>query len=173
MKRLITTLVVLGLVGGLAAVLVQSVAGGSPGIVALPPALTDPSVPSVPEDLGQEERLLLVVAGVYGSREEAETANEQFSFGDVQGFYPVQMGQFMGLADEIPGSGGWALVSAFRTREGAEDFAEIARIAGVNPHITPRFVNRGWAYAGLGQEGNPDGTGPLTGPVPASAPEEE
>lgn len=170
MKRLIATLVALGIVGGVAAVLVQSVAGGSPGVVALPPALTDPSVPSVLEDLGEEERVLLVVAGGYSSREEAEAANEGFSFGDVQGFYPVQMGQFMGLANEVPGKGGWALVSAFRTREGAEDFAEIARLAGANAHITPRLLNKGWVYAGLGQEENPDGTGPLTEPVPASAP---
>ena len=61
--------------------------------------------------------------------------------------------------------------SAFRTEEGAEAFAELAATFGNTATILPERVRSlGGLYAGLGQEANPDGTGPLLGPVAESLP---
>jgi hypothetical protein len=152
---------------------IQAAVGASaPEVVAGPPAATDGSAPSMPRDLGVGERLLLVVEGVYPTQEAAELANEAFSFGEVQGFYAVQVGNFAGLKEPFPGKGGWALVSAFRTQEGAQEFAELAKLAGAKVVITQRVTSLGGSYAGLGQESAPDGSGPLQEPVPASEPVE-
>lgn len=118
-----------------------------------------------PFSIGTGERLMLVVAGDYITYDAAVVAGTQFSFGELQGFYTAQSGWFEGL---VPGR--WMLVSAFRTREGADEFAEIARAAGVTDlrEIVVRYL--GTQYIGLGQEANPDGTGPLTAPLPDDSP---
>lgn len=160
-------MVVVGFVVGtaLGAVLAGSVLGVE-GFAAGPPALLDPSVPRVPEDLGVGERVFLVVAGIHPSREAAEAAAGRFDFGDVQGFYAVPADQFDGLPGRHAARpGAWALVSAFRTRAGAEEFAAMAARAGATPAIEGPFLSLGGAYAGLGQEKRPDGRGPLTGPL--------
>jgi hypothetical protein len=57
----------------------------------------------------------------------------------------------------------------FRTDAGARSFVDFAR-ARQQPAwlISQRVQSFGGAYAGLGQERNLQGTGPLTNPVPAS-----
>ncbi|HEX2026082.1 MAG TPA: hypothetical protein VHH92_06775, partial [Actinomycetota bacterium] len=131
------------------------------------PALVDPSVPRMERDRGAGERLLLVVGGAFPTREAAEVANAGISFGDVQGFYVAPTDQFVGLREVLgPSADDFVLVSAFRTGRGARDFLELAEAAGAPALLTPRLENLGWAYAGLGQETHPDGTGPLTEPIP-------
>lgn len=158
--------------GAVALVGIQSlVAATAPAPQSGPPALHDPAVPSLRPDLGLGERLIVVVGGVYATQSEAELASAQLHFGEMQGFYVDQINNFGGLQSAVPQRGPWALVSAFRTQEGADQFAQIAMQAGVaNPIITPRVVSLGGTYAGLGQEAAPDGSGPLTAPVPASRP---
>jgi hypothetical protein len=129
-----------------------------------------PIGPVMQRDRGAGEVLLAVVGGVYASREEAEAANSAMEFGDVQGYYVVPADQFGGLAEQIGASpGGYALVSVFRTDAGARSFVDFAR-ARQQPAwlISQRVQSFGGAYAGLGQERNLQGTGPLTNPVPAS-----
>lgn len=132
-----------------------------------PPARRDPLVPTVVEDRGAGERLLLVVGGSFATREEAERANEAVRVGDLQGFYVARTAQFVGL-DRVLGEANaeFVLVSAFRTGRGARDFQDLIRSAGAAGFITPRLQNLGFEYVGLGQEADPDGGGPLTGPIP-------
>ncbi len=56
--------------------------------------------------------------------------------------------------------------SAFRTKRGAEEFIELARAAGLDDLITLQARKVGGGDVGLGQEPHPDGSGPLTGPLP-------
>jgi hypothetical protein len=88
------------------------------------------------------------------------------AFGELQGYYVARRDQFEGI-DEYLGSvrGEWVLVSAFRTQEGAEDFAELAKAAGAPALVTGRVLNRGDRYVGLGQEAAPDGAGPQREPI--------
>ena len=132
-----------------------------------PPALLDPQVPEIPPDHGAGERLLLVVGGAFPSLESAEQANERVTMGDLQGYYVARVDQFVGL-DQALGAAGddYVLVSAFRTAQGAQEFMELARAAGAPALITPRLQNLGYEYVGLGQEAAPDGSGPLTHPIP-------
>jgi hypothetical protein len=130
------------------------------------PAVTDPSVPRLEQDRGAGERLLLVVGGAFPTREAAEAANAQISFGDLQGFYVAQTDQFVGLRDVLGKTADdFVLVSAFRTGGGAREFLELAQAAGAPAFVTPRLENLGWTYVGLGQEADPDGSGPLTEPI--------
>jgi hypothetical protein len=130
-----------------------------------------PIGPRMPEDTGAGEELLVVVGGVYGTRGEAETANATMAFGDVQGYYVVPVAQFQGFREQVGTPGGFALVSAFRTREGADEFVALARSFGVPASVLGRRVRSlGGVYAGLGQEAAPDGSGPLTVPIPESLP---
>jgi len=122
-------------------------------------------------DSGTGELLIAVVGGVFPSRQEAEQANEALAFGDLQGYYVVPVAQFQGFRQEVGEPGDFALVSAFRTEEGARVFAELAASFGNAATILPERVRSlGGLYAGLGQEANPDGTGPLLGPVEESLP---
>jgi hypothetical protein len=131
------------------------------------PALLDPSVPRLEQDRGAGERLLLVIGGAFPTREAAEAANAGISFGDVQGFYVAPTDQFIGLREVLGRiADDFVLVSAFRTGRGAREFLELAEAAGAPAFLTPRLESLGWTYAGLGQEADPDGTGPLTEPVP-------
>ena len=62
-------------------------------------------------------------------------------------------------------------MSVFRTDEGAQEFAEFVQSFGYPATIlAERVRSLGGLYAGLGQEPNLDGTGPLLGPIPESMP---
>jgi len=130
-----------------------------------------PIGPVVPADTGAGELLLVVLGGVYPTRAEADLAAEAMTFGDVQGYYVAPVGQFQGFQQQAGLPGDFALVSVFRTSEGAQSFVEVAHGYGHPATILPERVRSlGGAYAGLGQEANPDGSGPLTGPIAESLP---
>jgi hypothetical protein len=117
-------------------------------------------------DLGEGERILLVVGGAFPTAEAAERANESITFGDLQGYYVARSDQFEGLRQFMGESGDeYVLATAFRTQAGAEDFLELAGAAEAPALLTPRLENRGTVYVGLGQEPHPDGSGPLIGPL--------
>ena len=127
--------------------------------------------PALAPDNGAGELLIAVVGGVFPSRQEAEAANETLVFGDLQGYFVVPVAQFQGFRQQVGEPGDFALVSAFRTEEGALAFADLAATFGNAATILPERVRSlGGLYAGLGQEANPDGTGPLLGPVEESLP---
>ena len=108
---------------------------------------------------------------MFDDRREAEAANEAMSFGDLQGYYVVPVAQFQGFRQQVGEPGEFALVSVFRTEEGANAFVELAAAFGNEASILPERVRSlGGLYAGLGQEANPDGLGPLLGPVTESLP---
>jgi hypothetical protein len=158
------------------AVMLSAVVGASlVAVVALArPALQPaqpPVGPAIPADTGAGELLLVVLGGVYPTRAEADAAAAQMTFGDLHGYYVVPVAQFQGFQEQIGQAREFALVSAFRTQAGAEAFVELARSYGHPATILPERVRSlGGLYAGLGQEENPDGTGPLLGPVPESLP---
>jgi hypothetical protein len=130
-----------------------------------------PIGPNVPEDTGAGEMLVVVVGGVFDDRAEAEAANAQMVFGDLQGYYVAPVAQFQGFNQAIGVPGDFALVSAFRTDEGAREFAELARSFGHPATIaSQRIRSLGGLYTGLGQEAHPDGSGPLLGPIEGSLP---
>jgi hypothetical protein len=130
-----------------------------------------PVGPTISSDTGAGELLLVVVGGVYSSRKEAEVANASMPFGDLQGYYVVPVAQFQGFRQETGQPGEFALVSAFRTEEGARAFVELAASFGLPATLLPERVRSlGGLYAGLGQEPDADGTGPLLGPVADSLP---
>ena len=130
-----------------------------------------PIGPALAPDTGAGELLIAVVGGVFPSRQEAEAANAGLVFGDLQGYYVVPVAQFQGFKQEVGEPGDFALVSVFRTEEGANAFAELAATFGNEATILPERVRSlGGLYAGLGQEANPDGSGPLLGPVTESLP---
>ncbi len=130
-----------------------------------------PIGPAIRSDTGAGELLLVVLGGVYPSRAEAETANSQMPFGDLQGYYVVPVGQFQGFRQQAGEPGDFALVSVFRTDEGAQEFVALAGSFGHPAAILPERVRSlGGIYAGLGQESNPAGSGPLLRPVAESLP---
>lgn len=130
-----------------------------------------PVGPVVPQDTGAGELLLVVLGGVYPTRAEAEQASEAMAFGDLRGYYVAPVAQFQGFREQVGHAGEFALVSAFRTPEGAEAFVELARTFGHPAEILgTRVRSLGGVYVGLGQEEDPDGSGPLLGPVPESLP---
>lgn len=57
----------------------------------------------------------------------------------------------------------WLVLSAFRTRIGAEQWATWARDHGATV-VAIRVVKLGGGYVGLGQEPHPDGSGPMFDP---------
>jgi hypothetical protein len=145
------------------------------GVAAVGRTAPEPERPSVgpvmKPDTGAGEMLLVVLGGVFETREEAEAANASMSFGDVQGYYVVPVGQFQGFREQLPVSGEHALVSVFRTEEGAQEFVALASAMGQPAQILPRRVRSlGGVYAGLGQEATPDGSGPLVAPIADSLP---
>ena len=130
-----------------------------------------PIGPRMAPDTGAGEMLLVVLGGVYATRAEAEAANAQMVFGDLQGYYVVPVAQFQGFREQIGSPGDFALVSVFRTDAGAQAFANLSQSFGYQATILPNRVRSlGGLYAGLGQEENPDGSGPLLQPIPASLP---
>jgi hypothetical protein len=167
MKR--TIAIVAGLVVGVAASLgLMAVTGRT---APDPRPFGPPIGPALAADPGAGEELLVVLGGVYPSRQEAEAANSAMSFGDLAGYYVVPVAQFQGFREQVGAPGDFALVSVFRTQEGAEAFVALATSFGHPAVILPNRVRSlGGVYAGLGQEANPDGSGPLLGPVPESLP---
>jgi hypothetical protein len=167
MKR--TIAIVAGLAAGVSA---------SIGIMAVaartapePMPFGPPVGPSIGSDTGAGELLRVVVGGVYPSRKEAEVANAALPFGDLQGYYVVPVAQFQGFRQQVGEPGDFALVSVFRTDEGAGEFVELAGSFGHPARILPERVRSlGGLYAGLGQEPNDEGSGPLLGPVADSLP---
>lgn len=168
MRRIIAAIAGIG-IGVVASVVVMAVSGRtSEGFLAGPEALTDPSVPRQPLDVGKGEELLLVVGGVYATRQEAVEANGSLSFGDLQGYYVVPVAQFRKFGEQLDAlgrPGDFALVSAFRTPEGAQEFVLLAETFGAPATIVGPVVSLGGAFAGLGQEAHPNGQGPLSGPL--------
>jgi hypothetical protein len=140
-----------------------------------PPGPLDAAAPRMPRDVGEGEQLVLVVGGVFATRAEAESAAQPF--GDLQGYYVVPEAQFAGLHAQLPavlraeGGRAFALVSAFRTQQGAQEFARLAQDSGRPALITARVTSLGGDYAGLGQEAAPNGVGPLRHAIRASLPE--
>ncbi len=57
------------------------------------------------------------------------------------------------------------IVTGFRTKQGAEEFLELARAAGVTGLVTVQARKLGGGDIGLGQEPHPDGSGPLLAPL--------
>jgi hypothetical protein len=165
MKR--RSLWLVALVVTVAASVAAAVAVASPA----PRPPVPPIGPVVPADTGAGELLLVVLGGVYPTRAEADLAADAMAFGDVQGYYVAPVGQFQGFQQEAGLPGDFALVSAFRTQEGADSFVEVAHGYGHPATILPERVRSlGGVYVGLGQEANPDGSGPLTGPIAESLP---
>jgi hypothetical protein len=130
-----------------------------------------PLGPVMATDSGASELLLVVLGGVYPTREDAEAANDQMAFGDLAGYYVVPVAQFQGFNEQVGTPGDFALVSVFRTDLGAQEFATFAQSLGYPATILPdRVRSLGGLYAGLGQEEDPNGLGPLMHPIPASLP---
>lgn len=57
------------------------------------------------------------------------------------------------------------VVTAFRTKRGAEEFLDLARAVGAPAPVVLRATKLGGGDVGLGQEPHPDGSGALTGPL--------
>jgi len=163
-RRVVVGALVLGVAATIA---VASVALTAPEAQPFGP----PIGPRMAPDTGAGELLVVVVGGVYPTRAEAEAMNEQMTFGDLQGYYVVPVAQFQGFEQQAGEPGDFALVSVFRTEEGAREFAEMAAGFGHPATILPERVRSlGGLYAGLGQEAHPDGSGPLLGPIEESVP---
>lgn len=134
-----------------------------------PPVAAEPAI--IAMDSGPGERLRVVIGGVYATEGEALEANAKFAFGDVAGYYVVPTAQFLGLDAQLGTSGAYVLASVFRTDVGAQDFVDLAASFGAPALLVPERVRSlGGVYAGLGQEPDPRGRGPLSAPVPASQP---
>ena len=130
--------------------------------------------PRLARDTGPGELLLAVVGGAYPSKAQADAANASLVFGDLQGYYVAPVDQFVGLGEQLGVKGGFALVSVFRTDQGAAEFVSLARSLGLPAApVANRVQSFGGVYAGLGQEANLEGTGPLLGPIADSLPAAE
>ncbi len=136
------------------------------------PTIPDPRVgPQPPLDTGAGEDLLVVLGGVYATRADADDANAHMPFADMAGYYVVPVSQFQGFREQVGNPGDYALVSVFRTQDGAEEFVRLANGFGYAARSLPERVRSlGGLYAGLGQEADPDGSGPLLHPIAESLP---
>jgi hypothetical protein len=159
-------------VTALSAAAVLAALGGLAAVGRTAPAPRPEPVPAtMAADTGAGELLVVVLGGVFETREEAEAASDSMAFGDLQGYYVVPLSQFQGLSGQVDGSSEYGLVSVFRTGEGATEFASFAQALGYPATVLPlRVWSLGGEYAGLGQEADPSGDGPLTRPIPASLP---
>ena len=165
MRKVFLTLGACAVVAGMAVGAVAAIGSAAPGP-------HERSLgPTMKPDTGAGELLLVVLGGVYETRQEAEAANAGMTFGDVQGYYVVPLAQFQGFREQLGSPGEFALVSVFRTEDGAAEFAAAAQMFGHPATILPtRVRSLGGLYAGLGQEAAPDGSGPLMAPIPDSLP---
>ena len=148
------------------ATLVAAAAIAVPGLArSAAPAIT-PVPAEIPPDTGAGELLWVVTGGTFPTRAAASAAADAAALGDVQGYYVVPVAQFQGFAGQVGAPGDFALVSAFRTVEGALAFLDLAASFEVPARLLDEPVRSlGGVYAGLGQEARPDGTGPLLGPL--------
>jgi hypothetical protein len=167
MKRIIATGA--GLVIGIIASLALQ---ATTGRTAPQPESSGPPIgPVMSPDSGASELLLAVLGGMYETRADATAANDQMSFSDLAGYYVVPVAQFQGFKEQVGSAGDFALVSVFRTEMGAQEFVAFAHALGYPATILPdRVQSLGGVYAGLGQEADPNGVGPLIHPVPESLP---
>jgi hypothetical protein len=168
------------------AVFLMGACGQSPTVPTRTPATEAPSVEEQPGGdprLGIGEPLIVIVAaGPFATRQEAEVAARERSLGDIQGFYVDEAGHYEQLARyDIenqslrwigdPGPfvrfpvDGWIVLTAFRTRAGAESFMNAVNAAELEVQAW-QVAKTGGEYIGLGQEAHPDGSGPLEGPLP-------
>jgi hypothetical protein len=167
MKRTIGVAVGLA-VGIVASLALLAVAGWT---ATQPQPYGPPIGPDMAADSGAGEMLVVVLGGEYATRAEAEDANDGMPFGDLAGYYVVPVAQFQGFRQQLVAPGDFALVSVFRTERGAQEFADFARLLGYPAAILPdRVRSLGGVYAGLGQESDQAGDGPLLHPVPPSLP---
>ena len=152
----------------------------APSVVVSPSGGTSPAADP---RLGINEPLIVILAaGPFATREEAEIAAEERSLGDVQGFYVDEARHYRQLArydiedDSLrwigdPGpfvrfpTQGWLVLTGFRTRAGAESLMPRVNAAELEVEAW-QVLKRGGEYIGLGQEAHPDGSGPLEGPLP-------
>lgn len=143
-------------------IVAAAIAGAAVGLFSLRAG----SLPNPRSDTGRGEKLALVVGGSFATRAEAEAAAARWAAEEIDGFFVASSADF-----EAMKPGAWILVSAFRTKRGAEEFARLAAAAGFpeTTQVIDRY--RGAAYIGLGQEPHPDGSGPLTRPLPPGHPE--
>jgi hypothetical protein len=78
----------------------------------------------------------------------------------------ARLGRLLSEPDRQFRSGTYLVLTAFRTKKGAEEFVELARNRGFEVAVI-RAQKLGGPYIGLGQEANPDGvSGPLIDPLP-------
>lgn len=215
------------------------------GTEKLPAAGATRALGGQPDLIGQGERLIMVVGGVFDTEAEAQAANAQISTGEMQGFYvdqtdgygllgvyeqvspdkvlracgPDKLGEELGcfahdagqfpayeavalryhnllaakallaapalpacgeigsvpcpkplLKKLLPGldltPGKWMLVSAFRTKVGAQGFMELVRSGGMTEAVAVRALKMTDTMIGLGQESQPGGEGSLQSGLP-------
>lgn len=160
------------------------VAGGEPR----------PASAGVANSHGRGESLILVVGGIYPTKDQAVAAVAASNRGELQGFYLASSNDFRltgryavaspsggqprlvwraaapGAGRGLPGDR-WMALSAFRTRAGAQQFLGWAQSAlpGTVARTVQAVRTAGSTPIGLGQEADPDGSGPLLGPVPQQA----
>lgn len=132
--------------------------------------------------LGVGETLIVLVAGTYQTRLEAEAAAASMRLGNGLGFqvddarnyrprarYAIEEDSLRYLGPPGPfvewPSDGWIAVTAFRTRAGAQALMPRIRVAELEVQAW-QVVKLGGEYIGLGRELHPDGSGPLTAPLP-------
>lgn len=155
--RFVSIILAAGLVAGSAAgIAVRSATAQRPASAAA----------SARPDIGTGERVLLVVAGEHATRAQAEAASDRIVLGDLRGFVVAASSDFEGVTP-----GRFLVVSAFRTVRGAAEFEALVQTAGYGPLRRIIAIYRGSAWIGLGQEANPDGSGPLTGPLAPGHPD--
>jgi hypothetical protein len=146
------------------------------------PASTTTGEPSGDSRLGLGETLIVLVAGTYPTRAEAEAGAAAMRLGDGLGFYVDEARNYQARAiysieeDSLryrgaPGQfiqwpeSGWLALTAFRTRAGAQSLMPRIRFAELEVQAW-QVVKLGGVYVGLGNEAHPDGSGLLIGPLP-------
>jgi hypothetical protein len=126
-----------------------------------------PVDPALAPDNGAGELLIAVVGGVFPSRNEAEAANETLGFGDLQGYYVVPV-----AVPGVPPAGRRAGRLRARQRvphRGGRQASRTCRV--VQRRDDPaRGCGASGRVRGSRPGGDPDGTGPLLGPVAESLP---
>jgi hypothetical protein len=132
--------------------------------------------------LGVGETLIVIVGGRFETRAEAERFAAEMARGGGPVFHVDQASNYQGRAryaiEEVSlrylgppppavewPEGGWLAATAFRTRAGAQTLLPLIRFAEIEVQAW-QVVKLGGEYVGLGRELHPDGSGPLTAPLP-------
>jgi hypothetical protein len=126
--------------------------------------------------------LIVLVAGAFDTRAEAEDFATDAALGGGFGFFVDEARnyqpraryaiedetlRYLGPPNEFvtwPASG-WVAVAAFRTRAGAQALMQQINFAEIEVQAW-QVVKTGGGYVGLGRELHPDGSEPLTMPLP-------